>query len=115
HDALPIFELVVFLAHEQQRGLRRQQQQGGSYHASARRYKVRQSLALGAVANLIMVLNADYMRRQAHVLGGHAARTSVPELKWLAPKAKPCIQGPRNLLRLAQILVIALALAGKER
>src|SRR5579864_3048946 len=55
------------------------------------------------------------MRGGRHGLAAGAARTSIPELKWLTLKDKAMRKRAGNLFRQTKILVIAFALAGKER
>ena len=74
-----------------------------------------QPLALGAIADLIMVLDADHVGGSGHACAAGAARASTPELEGLALKDKAVRERAGNLLRLAKILVIAFALAGKKR
>jgi len=62
-----------------------------------------------------VVLDADHVRRRGHIFTAGAARASIPELEWLTLKDKAVRERSGDLLWLAKILVIAFALAGKER
>src|SRR6185437_13165947 len=74
----------------------------------------RQTFSFCAIANLIMVLNADDVRRRRHVPRCGAARTAIPEGKRFALKNKAFIQSPHDLLWPAKILVVAVAFTGEE-
>src|SRR6185437_10649719 len=100
--------------HEQQRRVRREQEQRRAETAHAARNQRRKTFSFCAIANLIMVLNADHVRRGRHVPRRGAAWTAVPEGKRLALKNKAFIQSPHDLLWPAKILVVAVALAGEE-
>src|ERR1700761_6544079 len=55
--------LVIFLSHENQRCLRGQQKQRSRQHTRAARNERRKSFTAGPIANLVVVLYADHMRR----------------------------------------------------
>src|SRR5205085_2812825 len=101
--------------HKEQGCLGREQQQGSSHHAGPCGYESSQPLAVGAVANLVVVLNANYMCWCGHLRAARSSRTSLPEAERLSLKNKAFIQRPDNLLRPAEILVIAFAFAGEKR
>src|SRR6185437_4802878 len=52
--------LVIFLPHEQQRRVRREQEQRRAETAHATRNQRRKTFSFCAIPNLIMVLNADH-------------------------------------------------------
>src|SRR5947209_7114054 len=106
--------LIEFLSHKEQRRFRREQQQGRGQHAHSSGNQRSKPLTLRPVSHLVMILDADHMRRCRHSPGTAPTRTPIPEAKWLTLKNKAFIQRAYNLLRLAEILVIAFALAGKE-
>src|SRR5260221_3779022 len=94
--------------------MRRKQQQCGGEHSCAARDKSSQPFALRTVAYLVVVLCADHMRWRRNSAGAGAAGASAPELKWLALKNKSFIQRADNLPGISKILIVALALSGKE-
>src|SRR5260370_20590568 len=106
--------LVILLAHEQQRRMRREQQQCGGDDPRTARNQRGQPFALRAIADLIVVLRADYMRWRRDRAGAGAAWTSAPKLKWLALKHKSFVQRADNLPRISKVLIVALAFSGKE-
>ena len=73
--------LIVLLAHEQERGVRREQQERGGEFARAGGDEGGEALAKGAVADLIVILDADDLRGQRESGGGGSAGTALPELK----------------------------------
>src|SRR5258706_12071669 len=73
-------DLVILLAHEQQRRMRRQQQQSGSGAALCPTEEEGGTLAVRSIPHLIMVLDADHIRRKRHILG-RSAPILLPELK----------------------------------
>src|SRR6185437_15563330 len=96
------------------RRVRREQEKRRAETAHAARNERCKPLSFCAIANLIMVLNADHVRRGRHVPRRGAARTAVPEGKRFALKNKAFIQSSHDLLRPAKILVVAVAFTSEE-
>src|SRR6516162_5545686 len=107
--------LVVFFAHEEQRRMRREQQQGSRGHAGAARNQGSESFPSWTVAYLVVVLQTDHVRRRRHIFRRRSPGVAVPVPGGLALKNETLGQRADNLFRLAKILVVALALPGKER
>src|ERR1035438_473296 len=106
--------LVEFLPHKQQRSVRGQQQQRCRQFSRSSRNERAEALALSTIAYLVMVLNADDVRRQGHVLRAGTSR-SIPERIMLALVNVSLAQCAGNLIGLTKALVIALSLTGEER
>ncbi|MNL32580.1 hypothetical protein D3C87_1544410 [compost metagenome] len=76
---------AAFLAHEDQRNLRRQQlHRDGGAQAFGVLGKLGQPLAPGAVAGLVMVLQEQHEGRGRQVAAGFAARRALPVRRRLA-------------------------------
>src|SRR5664280_428416 len=75
--------LVEFLPHKQQRSVRGQQQQCCRQFLRSSWNERAEALALSTIAYLVVVLNADDVRRQRHVLRAGTSRR-VPERIMLA-------------------------------
>src|SRR5262249_9853640 len=80
----------------------------------AARHERSPTLASRTVSHLIVVLQADHMSRRGNVFSRRTARAPVPELRRFALKHKSFVECADDLFRAAEILVIALALTGKE-
>ena len=80
-----------FLAHEQQRRLRREQQHGRDGFHHRRGGEVAQALAEGAVADLVVVLQEIDERQQA--AGGRSVRRAICRAR--RPKLRPDRRNPR--------------------
>src|SRR6266850_4428457 len=93
--------------------MRRQQQKRSRQLSLPTRGKFSEPLPKGAIAYLIVVLQANHISRQRHVGRGGAAR-AFPEVEIFSLEYKTLVERAHDLLRLAEILVIALALAGQE-
>src|SRR5262249_32963981 len=79
---------VVLLSHEDQGRMRREQQQRGGEHAGAAGNQAGEALALCAIADLVVVLQADHVRGRGNPGAQSAARTPFPELERLALEDK---------------------------
>ena len=60
--------------------------------------KDREPLTFGAIADLIVVLDADHVRRRGYAGAAGAARASIPELERLTLKDKAVRERACNLL-----------------
>src|SRR5262245_28390132 len=107
-------DLVVLLAHEEQRSLRGQQKQCRCKKASATRNEHREPLALRPVTDLVVVLQADHMDGSRQPLGGRATRPASPEIERLALEDESFVQGLHDLLGMAEVLIVASALASEK-
>src|SRR5580704_16884915 len=93
--------------------MRSEQQERGCHLACSARNQCGQAFSLGAIANLVVILNTDNIRGQRNVLRAGPA-WAIPEAKSLALKHVTFPQGLGNLLRIAEILVVPLTLAREE-
>jgi len=75
--------LVVLLPHEKQWSVRRKQQKSRSHFSRADGNQRGEPLAVCAIANLVVILDADDLRGKRHALGRCSTWTSLPELKRL--------------------------------
>src|SRR5581483_11387674 len=88
--------LIVFLPHEEQRSMRRKQQQGSRHFACAAGSQRTEAIPFRTIANLVVVLNADDVRG-----------------KWNMVSRRTAQRFP-NLLRFAEVLVIPRSLSGQQ-
>ena len=104
----------VLLPHEQHRDERGQQQQGGGGAQLARVGQARQPLAHGAVADLVVVLQAGHETRGRQVAARLAAR-SVQVRRHLALVGETIAQAGRQQGRgILEILVVAFLLPSQQ-
>ena len=106
--------LIVLLAHEQKRRVRREQQERGCEFARAGRDEGGEALAKGAVADLIVILDADDLRGQRDAGGRGSAGTALPELERLALKCVGLGEDAGEKRGIGEILIVALMLAGEQ-
>jgi len=103
---------AIFLPHEQQRQVRGEQQQTGCQALGRRAEKGAQTLALRAIANLVMILQAyDKAIPWEAANGGAIAAVAVSAI---APgEHKRLFKQCREILYTSVIAIIALALTGQ--
>src|SRR5262249_49603777 len=106
--------LVIFLAHENERRMWREQQESCGHHAYTAVDQNRPALAQRAIADQIVVLQVDHMRGTGYIARGCPARAASPVLKRLALKSKTFIESAHDLSRTIEVLIEAGALAGKK-
>src|SRR5438552_12669153 len=75
--------LAILLPHEQQRGVRSEQQESSGELARSARNERIQAISLGAIADLVMVLRADDVRGKGNARRESAAFASTPEFERL--------------------------------
>ncbi len=106
--------LIVLLPHEQERGVRGEQQERGGEFARAGGDQRGEALAQGAVADLIVILDADDLRGQREVGGRGSAGTALPEAEGLALKGVGLGEDAGQESGVGEVLIVALALAGEQ-